>query len=161
MNVNKWIVSLYLHYFGEVNFAINSMMALFCCCIIFSICIWCCYCCCCASRNCSRNRAWRSSSLSLHRTSYVTARSCFAFSRRNSLVSLQYLLDFLGLTSAASSSMFLFEVSPSFPHAFLLTSSPLALSASICFLLTHTASCDSASCRFSQISSIATSNSEY
>ena len=37
MNVNKWIVSLYLHYFGEVNFAINSMMALFCCCIIFSI----------------------------------------------------------------------------------------------------------------------------
>ena len=51
-------------------------------------------------------------------------------------------------------SSFLFKVSPSFWHAFLLTSSP------ICFLLRLVASCDSASCHFSQISSIATSSSE-
>ena len=70
MDVNKWIVSLYLHYFGEVNF--GSVL------LLHHIFIWCCCCCCCARRNCSCNRAWRSA-LSLHRSSScLSARSCFA-----------------------------------------------------------------------------------
>lgn len=51
---------------------------------------------------------------------------CF-FTKKLSGIATIYLLDFLGLTSAAS-SIFLFEVSPSFLHAFLLTSTLLALS---------------------------------
>ena len=52
--------------------------------------------------------------------------------------------------SAPSSSCFLFKVSPSFSHAFFLTSSPLALSISIFFLFValHDASCASASRHF-------------